>query len=39
MLDNILLKSIRYIADIHDRNMFHGDIKPANLFYYYDEDK
>ena len=33
MIEDILLRSIKYIADIHDRNLFHGDIKPANLFY------
>ena len=33
MLEDIFLRSIKYIADIHDKNLFHGDIKPANLFY------
>jgi hypothetical protein len=37
MLEDIFLRSIKYIAHIHDRNLFHGDIKPANLFYYYDD--
>jgi serine/threonine protein kinase len=33
-LERILLNSIEYIAEIHNKNMFHGDIKPANIFYY-----
>ena len=32
-LERILLNSIEYIAVIHNKNMFHGDIKPANIFY------
>jgi serine/threonine protein kinase len=36
-LERILLHSIEYIAEIHNKNMFHGDIKPANIFY--DEEK
>ena len=35
-LEKILLLSIKYIAGIHNKYMFHGDIKPANIFY--DED-
>ena len=38
MLEDIFLRSIKYIAEIHDKNLFHGDIKPANLFYYYDDE-
>ena len=41
-LELILLFSIRYIADIHNKYMFHGDIKPANIFYridYFDKFK
>lgn len=34
MLEDFFLKSIKYIAEIHDRNLFHGDIKPANIFYH-----
>ncbi len=33
MLEDILLNSIKYIGNIHVKNMFHGDIKPANIFY------
>jgi serine/threonine protein kinase len=32
-LERILLHSIEYIAEIHNKNLFHGDIKPANIFY------
>ncbi len=32
-IERILLHSIEYIAEIHNKNMFHGDIKPANIFY------
>ncbi len=32
-LERILLLSIKYIADIHNKYMFHGDIKPANIFF------
>ena len=32
-LESILLYSIEYIGEIHNKNMFHGDIKPANIFY------
>jgi len=32
-LEWIILKSIEYIAGIHNKNIFHGDIKPANIFY------
>ncbi len=33
MLFDIFLRSIKYIANIHSKDLFHGDIKPANLFY------
>ena len=32
-LERIILHSIKYIADIHNKYMIHGDIKPANIFY------
>ena len=38
MLEDIFLRSIKYIAEIHDKNLFHGDIKPANLFYYQNDE-
>ncbi len=33
MFLEIFLRSIKYIAEIHNKNMFHGDIKPANIFF------
>ena len=32
-LEMILIETLKYIASIHKRYMFHGDIKPANIFY------
>jgi serine/threonine protein kinase len=32
-LEQSSLRAIKYIADNHALNIFHGDIKPANLFY------
>ncbi len=37
MLFEIFLRSIEYIAEIHDKNMFHGDIKPANIFIFFNQ--
>jgi hypothetical protein len=34
MIEDILLHTIKYIANIHNKSLFHGDIKPANIFYY-----
>jgi tRNA A-37 threonylcarbamoyl transferase component Bud32 len=34
MLEYLMMNSIYYIANIHNKNMFHGDIKPVNLFYH-----
>ncbi len=33
MLIEVFLRSIKYIAEIHNKNMFHGDIKPANILF------
>ncbi len=27
------IQAINYFAEYHSKNFFHGDIKPANLFY------
>jgi hypothetical protein len=32
-IENILFQSIYHISKLHYFNMFHGDIKPANIFY------
>ena len=32
-LETSSLKAIKYIAENHALNIFHGDIKPANLFF------
>ncbi len=34
MIEDILLYTIKYIAKIHNKGLFHGDIKPDNIFYY-----
>jgi serine/threonine protein kinase len=31
-IENILLQSIIHISYLHHNYMFHGDIKPANIF-------
>ena len=31
--EGLLIHSIKYIAEIHQKNFFHGDIKPINIFY------
>jgi hypothetical protein len=31
-IENILFQSIVHISMLHNFNMFHGDIKPANIF-------
>jgi len=33
MIEDIFIKTIRYIADVHSKNLFHGDIKDENIFY------
>jgi len=32
-LQLIFIESIKFIANIHNKYMFHGDIKPANIFF------
>jgi hypothetical protein len=32
-IEFIFFETIQYFANLHRRNMFHGDIKPANIFY------
>ena len=34
MIEDVLLYAIKYIADLHNKNLFHGDIKPDNIFYW-----
>jgi serine/threonine protein kinase len=32
-LEKASLKLIKYVADLHAHDIFHGDIKPPNIFY------
>ena len=32
-MENIVFQSIYHISELHQQHMFHGDIKPANIFF------
>ena len=39
LLKNIIFQSINGLRCLHEKNIVHGDIKPGNIFYKFDDDK